>query len=129
MSEESEMAKRAVDRKTNPALVSLIQDLKKASYERKAPIWRDIAERLEKPSSKRAELNLSRLDLYAKANETIVVPGKILGAGKITKPVKVAAYAFSSSAMDKITLAGGSVLTIRELIAENPKGTNVRIMV
>ncbi len=129
MSEESEMAKRAVENKTNPALVSLIRDLKKISFERKAPIWRDIAERLEKPSSKRAELNLSRLDMNAKANETVVVPGKILGAGRISKPVKVAAYAFSGSAMDKITVAGGKALTIRELVAENPKGTNVRIMV
>jgi len=37
-------------KKTNPILTSLIQDLKKQAYENDAPIWKDIAVRLEKPS-------------------------------------------------------------------------------
>ncbi len=37
-------------KKTNPMLTALIQDLKKSAYENDAPIWKDIALRLEKPS-------------------------------------------------------------------------------
>ena len=40
------MAKR--NKKTNPMLVALIQNLKKKANENDAPIWKDIATRLEK---------------------------------------------------------------------------------
>ena len=114
--------------KTNPGLRVLIQDLKKKSWENDAPIWRDIAKRLEKPSSRRPAVNLSRIDRYANANDTVLVPGKLLAAGAITKPVKVAAYGFSTAAIEKISAAGGECISIESLAESNPKGTNVKIM-
>jgi len=115
--------------KTNPQLVALIFDLKAETRENpKAAIWRDIALRLEAPSRVWAEANLSKIDKYAKDGETILVPGKVLAAGDITKKVTVAAYSFSSKAAKEIVAAGGKVLTIRELMKENPSGSKVRIM-
>lgn len=114
--------------KTNPGLRILIQDLKKKSWENEAPIWRDIAKRLEKPTKHRIVVNLSRIDRFAKANDTVLVPGKLLAAGAITKPVKVAAYSFSASAIEKISAAGGECVSIESLVEKNPKGTNVRIL-
>ncbi len=125
MSEESDM-KRIT--KTNPYLVQLIQDLKEATRTNEAPIWRDIATRLEKPRSRWAEVNLSRIELYAKDGDVIVVPGKLLGAGLISKKVTVAAFQASESARVRIENAGGRVMDIPALIAENPKGSSVRIM-
>jgi len=125
MSEESDM-KRIT--KTNPYLVQLIQDLKEATRVNEAPIWRDIATRLEKPRSRWAEVNLSRIELYAKDGDVIVVPGKLLGAGLINKKVTVAAFQASESARVKIEKAGGRVTDIPALVAENPKGSSVRIM-
>ncbi|MEM3494083.1 MAG: 50S ribosomal protein L18e [Thermoplasmata archaeon] len=116
------------NKKTNPELVNLILELKKKARESDAPIWRDVALRLEGPNRNRAEVNVSKIDRFAAPNETVVVPGKLLGAGEIKKPVTVAAYAASAGAVEKITRAGGRVLTLRELMAENPKGTNVRIL-
>lgn len=115
--------------KTNPQLVALIADLKaKTREDSKAAIWRDIALRLESPHRVWAEANLSKIERYAKDGETIVVPGKVLAAGDITKAVNVAAYSFSSKAAAEIAKAGGKVMTIRELMDENPKGSNVRII-
>src|SRR5690554_6277265 len=48
-------------RKTDPNLVALISELKRETREGEAAIWRDIAQRLEKPSRNWAEVNLSRL--------------------------------------------------------------------
>ncbi len=124
MSEESDMVK---NRKTNPILLETINDLKKASRENDAPIWRDIAKRLEKPRNNWAEVNISKLALL-KEGETAVVAGKLLGAGIIDRPVKVAAFSCSESAAKKIGDMGGKVLTLIELMNENPKGTDVRIM-
>ncbi len=114
--------------KQDPGLISLIEDLKRWSRENNAPIWRDIAKRLEKPSRVWAEVNISRISLNAKAGETLIVPGKLLGAGDIDRPVTVASFRATKGAREKITAAGGSVLTIPQLITANPKGTGVRIM-
>lgn len=116
------------NKKTNPELVDLILDLKKRARELDAPIWRDVALRLESSNRNRAEVNVSKIDRFAASNETVIVPGKLLGAGEIKKPVIVASYAASDSAIVKITKAGGRVITLRELMAENPKGKNVRIL-
>ena len=74
------------------------------------------------------EINISKIDKYAKDKETIVVPGAVLGNGNITKKVKVAALRFSQSAKEKLLNAGCEVLTLEELLVENPEGKNTRIM-
>ena len=37
-------------RKNKEALIRLIVDLKKSAHENDAPIWKDVAKRLERPS-------------------------------------------------------------------------------
>jgi len=115
-------------RKENPELIKLISDLKLKARENNARIWRDIAERLEGSNSNYAEVNVSRIQRYARDGDVIVVPGKVLGAGNLDKKVTVAAWKFSRSAEEKIKKAGGRVLSIMELVEENPRGSNVRIM-
>lgn len=115
-------------KKTNEVLIKLIADLKNKAYENNAPVWRDIAKRLEKPSSNRAEVNIRRLAKYAKKGDTIIVPGKLLGSGNLDIPITVAAYSFSESAKKKIQNSGGIGISISELIKRNPKGKDVRII-
>lgn len=126
VSEESEMGKNL--KKTNPNLVTLIQHLKDAGRTNEAPVWRDIALRLEGPASNWAEVNISRLDRHASENETVIIPGKLLGSGEIDKKLTVAAYRFSGQAREKIAKAGGQNLSIEELLVKNPTGSKVRIM-
>lgn len=113
--------------KTNPILLETIFELKKVSRENEAPIWRDIAKRLEKSRKNWAEVNISKLTLL-KEGETAVIAGKLLGAGLIDRAVKVAAFSCSESAAQKVRKPGGEVMTIPELMKSNPKGKNVRIM-
>lgn len=115
-------------KKTNPLLIQLIMDLKKVSWVEKAPIWRDIAKRLEKSLQNRPEVNVSRIARYVKKGETIIIPGKLLGAGDIDFPVTVAAFKASESAKKKIRDAGGKIISIHDLVRENPKGSRVRII-
>ena len=114
--------------KTDPALIALISDLKAQERDNGAAVWRDIAKRLEKPKRNWAETNLSKLDRYANDGETIVIPGKVLAAGELNKKITVAAWSFSEAAEAAIVKAGGKAIGIRDLMAENPKGSNVRIM-
>ena len=114
--------------KTDPNIVLLIDELKRELREGGTAIWRDIARRLEKPRKNWAEVNISRLEIYANDGDTIVVPGKVLGAGSLSKKLTVAAFRFSESAREMIKKAGGRNLTIEELVEENPSGSGVRIM-
>ena len=113
---------------TNPDLLRLIRFLRKKSRENEAAIWRRIAEMLSKPKRRRIAVNVSRINRYSKENDEVVVPGKVLGAGVINHPVKVAAFAFSEKARSKIIKAKGKCLTIPELAEMNPKGSNVKII-
>lgn len=114
---------------TNPYLKELINFLKKEGLEKNAPIWLDLAEKLSKPTRKRVEVNVGKIDKYAKENEVVVVPGKVLGAGNLKKRVIVAAWQFSSQAKEKIEKCKGRVISIYDLVKENPTGRNVKIMV
>jgi len=115
-------------RKTNPNLVALIQHLKDAGRVNGAPVWRDIALRLEGPMSNWAEVNIGKIERHAAENEIVVIPGKLLGAGEISKKVTVAAFRSSGQAREKIKKAGGKNMSIEDLVSSNPKGAKVRIM-
>lgn len=115
-------------KKTNPELIKLIRFLRKKSSENKVKIWKDIAERLAKPRRKQIAVNVSRLNRYTRKNEMVVVPGKVLGAGKIDHPIKVTAFAFSEKAKEKIKAARGKCLSFFELVKKNPKGSKIKII-
>jgi len=115
-------------RSQNPELLDVIRSLRKKAKENDAVIWRDVAERLSSSRRRRVAVNLSVLNRYTKEKETVVVPGKVLSAGKLEHPISVAAFAFSKQARTKISNAKGMCLTILELLKDNPKGSNIRIM-
>jgi len=114
--------------KTNPRIVRLIGDLKAASRESGAPLWRDVARRLEKPNRSYAAINLSKINRHTQSNDTILVAGKVLASGNIGHSVTVAALNFSTQARSKILAAGGKCLMIEKLMAEHPKGSGIKIL-
>ena len=120
------MAKKS--KKTNPVLLELIHELKKQSNENDVHIWKDIAVRLEKPSRNWAEVNLNRISKYILDKETALVPGKVLATGDLTKKVSIAAWSFSEKSQEKIKKAGGKCMSIEELLKNNPKGKDIRIL-
>jgi large subunit ribosomal protein L18e len=113
---------------TNPYLKKLIENLRKKSFELNAPIWKTIAEKLEKPTRKRIEVNLSDIERNTKENDVIIVPGVVLASGNLTKKVTIAAWKFSAQAKEKIKKSKSEALTIEELMERNPKGSGVKII-
>ncbi len=113
---------------TNPELVQLINFLKKQAREAQANIWLDVAEYLAKPSRQRIAVNLGQINRHTDKKAVIVVPGKVLGAGSLDHPVTVAAFDVSDAAKAKLAAVKAKCLSISELVAENPKGSNVKII-
>ncbi len=111
----------------NPELERVISELKKSSIVNGVSVWRKVAEDLSKPTRRKRVVNIYSIERHAKPGEIVVVPGKVLGTGELTKKVVVAAYTFSSSAYQKIK-EKGDALSLLELVKKNPKGEKVRIL-
>lgn len=114
--------------KDNNELQELIGELRKQSTLQKVNLWRRIADDLAKPTRLRRIVNLYKIDQMAKDDEIIIVPGKVLGTGEISRKISIAAYNFSSQAVDKLKASKCKVMTINEMISQNPKGKKVRIL-
>ena len=109
---------------TNVYLKTLIRDLKRHCVKEKVELWGALAKDLSVAARRRRAVNLNRINKYAHDNETVVVPGKVLGVGEITKNISVCAFDFSSSAKAKIK----NTVDFYDLMKNNPKGKNIRII-
>ena len=107
---------------------ALIQELRKESSTQKTKLWKRIADDLEKPTRQRRAVNISRINRHTKENETIIVPGKVLGTGTLKHAVVIAAWQFSEGAKKRIEDAKGKCLSIPDLLKQKPKASDVRII-
>lgn len=114
--------------KTNPELQRVIDELKALSREHDAPIWRAIAERLERPRKNWSEVNLSRVARHAAKGARVVVPGVLLSSGSLPFPVTLAAFRASATARRKVEEVGGTALPLLDFARRHPEGTGVQIL-
>ena len=113
---------------TNPVTKKVIEDLRTKGYSSNSKFMIKLSKELSTSTRSRTAVNLTKLQRVCKENDTIVVPGKVLSYGILTKPLTIAALSFSKPSVDKITKAGGKVMSITELADKNPKGTKVRLI-
>ncbi len=113
---------KQLKKKSNPELVRTVIAAKKENA------WLEVASILTSPKRKRVSVNLSEIDSQAKDNETIVVPGKILSQGEITKKIKIVALSFSDKAKEKLLNSKIEARTILEEIKKNPEAKGIRVL-
>ena len=114
--------------KTDINLTRLIKKLKDKSRANGAKIWKDVALRLTKPHRIQPEVNVYKLDRNTTNNDTVLIPGNVLGVGSLSHKLTVSAFHFTEAAKKKITQAKGTCVSILKLTEMNPKGSNVKIM-
>lgn len=114
---------KKLSRKENPALAKLVILLKK----QKKPIWITLANLLVRPKRKAVSVNILKINKLTKANDTVVIPGKILSEGTLNHNLTIAAFKFSASA--KQALSKSKLITIEELLKQNPQGKGVKIII
>jgi len=101
----------------------LIRDL----WKTKRKIWRKVSKKLSGARKQRIEANLYRINNKTKKNEVIVIPGKVLGIGELTHELTISCLDCSQSARKKIEASGSKLLSIEELLEQNPTGKNIKI--
>ena len=88
--------------------------------------WFKVAEILASPRKNHKEVNLN--DLNKTEDKIIVVCGKVLSQGEVSKKMKVVAYKFSEKAKEKLIKAGCEVNNILDEIKKNPEAKEVKIL-
>lgn len=123
MLSKRKLVKRAA-RKENPELKELIILLRK----QKKPLWQKVASLLARPRKKAITVNLDKLNKVTKADDVVIVPGKVLGQGNLDHKLTIAALKFSTSAKQK--LEKKDTITIPDLIErlKATKGIAVKII-
>jgi large subunit ribosomal protein L18e len=111
-----------VKKKTNPELVKTIISAKKNDN------WIEIASILSGPRRKRININLREINDIAKQGEIIVVPGKVLSQGEISKKVKIVALSLSEKAKEKLLKSKYDFSSIIEEIKLNPGAKGIKIL-
>lgn len=112
----------------DPTRLGLIKELRQMKKKENADVWRRLSEELSKSRKNRRTVNIWRINKHAREDETIIVPGKVLGTGDLNHRINVAAFKFTEYAKQKIEKSGSKILSISELIKKNPKGSNIRII-
>lgn len=94
------------------------QTMKAATKAHKRPVYRRALELLSRRANRLPIVNVGKLDKLADDGGIILVPGKVLGGGTVTKRLHVGALSFTSSASLKITQAGGRALSLKDFVDE-----------
>ncbi len=101
----------------------LIRDL----WKTKRKIWKKISKKMSGPRRNQLEVNLYRINKKTKPNDVIVVPGKVIANGLLNHKITIACFNYSQSAKKKIEASGSKLLTIEELLEQNPTGSGIKV--
>jgi len=82
-------------RKTNLELAETIQ------FANKSPPWNALAQILSRSTKKYSSINLWDIEKQTSAGDTIIIPGKVLSSGEVTKKLRICALSISEKAKEK----------------------------
>lgn len=121
-----EISKRKIKfdskRKTNPEVAEAL------SLALKHKNWLPIAKIIASSRRRYAKVNLSQIESKTTAGDTVVVIGKVLGSGDITKKVRICSFGFSKSALDKLKKSKSETVSLLEEIKKNTKAEGLKII-
>ena len=109
-------------RKTSSEIVETIIAAKKNKA------WLKIAHMISGPRRKQASVNLIDIEKETKEGDTVLIAGKVLGSGDVSKKVRVVALYFSEEARKKLKAKKCEVVSVKEEIKVNPKAQGIRVL-
>lgn len=114
--------KSRIRKKTNPILIDTIREASKNKE------WFKVAKKLASSNSNYSSLNLSQIDKESSEGDTIVIPGKVLSEGDITKKLKICALSISESALKKLKESKSEFVPLIDEIKSNKKAEGIKIL-
>lgn len=112
----------------NPVRKKAVARLERHARQEDAAVYQKAADELSRSNRDRATVNISKIERVADDGDTVLVPGKVLGSGRLTTDVDVAALQFSDGAREAVD-EQGTTYYLQELLDDNPSGDEVRLVV
>lgn len=109
-------------KKTNPEVSETL------SLALKNTAWEKIATLVSGPARKYSSVNLDQIDKETKLADTVVIVGKVLSKGTLSKKVRICALSFSEAALEKIKESKSEAVSIADEIKKNPKYQGVKLI-
>ena len=95
---------------------------------KRAKNWNKVAQIVSGSRRKYSNVNIGRIEKESNEGEVIIIPGKVLGNGNLTKRIKICALYFSTSAIKKIKSGKGEAIKLLEEIKLNPDAEGIKIL-
>tara|TARA_Y100000310_G_C20693441_1_gene823874 strand:- start:4596 stop:4967 length:372 start_codon:yes stop_codon:yes gene_type:complete len=115
-------AKNRSRKKTNPELKETI------ALALKEKAWLPIAKSLSGSTRNYVSINLSDLDKKTKVGDTVLVLGKVLSKGSLTKKIRICALSISELALERLKETKSEFVTVLEEIQKNKKAEGLLII-
>lgn len=90
--------------------------------------WLEIASILSGSTRKQYSINLDKIEKQSTSGDIIVVPGKVLSLGEVSKKIKVVALGFSEKAKEKLLKSKCDVVLLKDEILKNKDAKGVKII-
>jgi len=110
-------------RKTNPEVSETL------ALALKNKNWLQIAKIISSSRRKYSKVNLLDIEKQTTTGDTVIVVGKVLGQGDVSKKIRVCALGFSKSALEKLKKTKSEVVSISEEIKKNSKAEGLKLIV
>ncbi|MBI5804179.1 50S ribosomal protein L18e [Candidatus Pacearchaeota archaeon] len=114
--------KNRTKKKTSPSLIETIKATMKNQK------WNEVGKILASSSKRFSSLNLFQIDRQSSSGDTVVVIGKVLSGGELTKKIKICALSISERTKEKLKESKSEFLPILEEINKNPKAEGIKVL-
>lgn len=111
-----------IRKKTNSNTVDLLR------LGRHQKSWNSVLKIISSSTRNYSSINLARIDAETKAGDTVVIVGKVLGSGNVTKKLRICALSISQDAKDKLKESKSEYVSLMEEIKSNPKATGIKLI-
>lgn len=113
---------KQLEKKTDTELVETVIAAKRNKN------WLKVAEILSGPKRNFVDINLEKIEQNIEKESVIVVPGKVLSQGDLSKKAKIVALKFSEKAKEKLLKSKNQFSSLLEEIKQNPEGKGIKII-
>jgi len=116
------LVKEHLSRKSKPETQEIIR------LALKSQPWIPLAKALASSTRKYSSVNLDDIERETKAGDTVLIVGKVLSFGDVTKKVRICSLGISQAALKKLQKTKSEYASIKDEIKNNPKAQGIRII-
>ena len=109
-------------KKTNPSLAQTI------ALALKTPAWNKYVKILSQPTKKYSSINLREIDQQTSMGDSVMIPGRVLSDGEITKKIRICSFGISKEALERLGKTRSEWVSILDEIKKNPKAEGVKLI-